>query len=431
MSIRNILATYNLVGVSANIYEPAINAARGCDLGLLVKKEDIIQIDRRLQTNADEAIGKEEPDCVYDLGGIAQGIYNFDKAQPQHFGFICGFALGNVSVATAGLGYKHTIAPIKFDLDAARSCPSFTLIQRLGNQVLKEQFPSMFIDSFTASFPKDDWAKLQATLKGTGRRLDNITLDSLVALDNATTLTLAANGVHGSDAAERLSNVHQIIAEYPSGTWVDVAFSAVSSATPAVITIASVGGTGGSISYKVIYIPVESGWAAAFPSRVNETPLRTSQLSVNIGGKWNGTVISGGHSLAAEIKTLEWKFANNLTPEFAPGSGNLSYANRCLRSGRTQTISLGREFRDYIYQQHIDANDTFVVYAKAEGSEYSAGHRYTVEIVFPKVAVLKASKGVDGNRLSEALELQVLEDDTYGSVIVYVKNLQPKYCQAA
>lgn len=431
MSIRNILASYNLIGVSANEYESAINTARTCNLGILCKKEDIVQIDRRIQTNADEAIGKEEPDTMYDLGGIAQATLNFDKAQPQHFGFICGYGLGSVSVVAAGsTGYKHTIVPITFDLDEDRSCPSFTLVQRLGNQVLKERFISMFVDSFNASFPKDDWCKLQAVIKGTGYREDNITHESLTALDNATSITLAANGVQGSTAAERLANVQRIIAEYPSGTWVDVTYSAVSAATPAVITITSVGGAGTSITYKVLYVPTESGWMT-FPSRVSETPLRVSQLAVNIGGKWNGTAIAGGHSLAAELKSLEWKFANNMTPEFTPGAGLVSYADRCLRSGRTQSISLGREFRDYVYQQHIDDNDTFVVYCKAEGALYEAGHYYTVETVFPKVAVLKATKGVDANRLSEALDLQVLEDDTYGSVVMNVKNQQAQYCQAA
>jgi len=50
-----------------------------------------------------------------------------------------------------------------------------------------------------------------------------------------------------------------------------------------------------------------------------------------------------------------------------------------------------------------------------------------VEIIFPKVGVLNAPLSVDGKRLAEAGDLQVLEDDTYGSVIVKVKNLQATY----
>lgn len=258
MGVRNNMASYNLLGVSADVYESAINVARACNVGMLVKKDNIIQITPRRQDNSDEAIGKEEPDAIYDNGGLSEATFNYEKAQPQHFGFICGYGLGSVSVAAAGsTGYKHTIRPIAFDLDGNRSCPSFTAVQRLGNQVLKERFPSMFVDSFTASFAKDEWCKLSASIKGTGLREDNVTQESITALDNAVSLTLAANGVQGSDAATRLANVHRIIAEFPSGTWVDVSYSAVSGATPAVITISSVGGAGASITYKIMYIPTE------------------------------------------------------------------------------------------------------------------------------------------------------------------------------
>jgi hypothetical protein len=428
MSVRNILATHNLLAVSANVRESAINTEGTLDTCMLVAADDIVNLNPRRESNADEAIGKEEPDGIYDLGGLAEGTFNFNKAQPQHFAFIMAYALGQCESAAAGAtGYKHTITPINFDLDTARSNPSFTAAMRYGKQVLKRRFASCFVDSFTASFPKDDWVKISAAIKATGKVTTNIYEETLAALDNAESLTLAANGVEGSSAAERLANMQRIIGEYPSsGVWTDVAYSAVSAATPAVITIASLGGAGASINYKLLYVPTESGWMS-FPSRINETPLRVVQLLINVGGKWNGSAIAGGHQLAAELKSLEWSFANGITPEFTPGSGNLYYADRAIRTGREQSVSLGREFRDYVYQQHIDLNDTFVVYMIAEGAEYEDGHKYTVEVVFPKVAVMSAPIGVDAKRLSEDLTLQILEDDTYGSVAAYVKNKQQKY----
>jgi hypothetical protein len=50
-----------------------------------------------------------------------------------------------------------------------------------------------------------------------------------------------------------------------------------------------------------------------------------------------------------------------------------------------------------------------------------------VEIIFPKVAVLASPISVDGKRLAEAGDLQVLEDETYGSVIVIVQNKVTAY----
>jgi len=426
------MASYNLIGVSADVYESAINTARACNLGLLLDKSNICQIEPRRQHNGNEANGKEEPDRIDDLGGNSKMPFNFEKAQPQHFGFICGYGLGSVSVAAAGsTGYKHTIVPITFDLDAFRSLPSFPLVQRLGNQVLKERFTSMFVNDFTAEFAEDSWVKLSGNLLGTGLREDNVTEESITTLDTATSLTLAANGVQGSDAATRLSNVHRIIAETSSGVWVDVAFSAVSAATPAVITITAPGAGAADITYKVMYIPTEAESWHTFPSRVTETALRVVQFDVTVGGKWSGSAHSGGHSLGGELKKLTWKCNNNLKARFSPGSGNLNYADRCLRSGRVQTVDFDREFKDYIFQQHIDDNDTFVVYMLAEGAEYESGHKYTVEVIFPKVGVMSAKRGVADNRLSESPSLQVLEDSTYGSVIVNVKNMQAKYAQAS
>ena len=112
--------------------------------------------------------------------------------------------------------------------------------------------------------------------------------------------------------------------------------------------------------------------------------------------------------------------------EFVPGAGE-AYAARAFRPARTQTVKVNRELREYILQQHIDSNDTFGLYIKAEGAEYEAGYKYYVEVIFPSVAILSAPLSVDGKRVAEAGDLLVLEDDTYGSVIVNVQNKQTKY----
>ena len=163
-----------------------------------------------------------------------------------------------------------------------------------------------------------------------------------------------------------------------------------------------------------------------FPARVSETPLRVAEMTVKLGGAWSGSAFEGGRELDAEIRSIEWAFNNNMEIEFVPGAGD-SYASRAFRPARTQTIKLDREFREYILQQHIDDNDDFGVYILCEGDIYDTPHKYQVEIIFPKVAVLNAPLNVDGKRVAEAGDLTVLEDDTYGSVIVNVKNLQSTY----
>ena len=558
--MRSFRATRNLLAVSANSKETAINTEQTLDTTMLVEMTDVINLEPRRESNADEQTGKEEADAVYDLGNMSGGPLTFNKAQPQHFALLMAYALGTVYSSAAGTGYEHKITPIDGDEDADRSVPGFTAGQRLGATVLKRLFASLFVDSFNAVFAADDWCKISATLKGTGKVTNNTTEESIAANDNVTSLTLAANAVQGSNAADRLANVQRIKAYY-NGAWREVTYSAVSAATPAVITIVSVGGAGASITYKVLYIPTESAWCT-FPARVTETPLRVAEITIKLGATWidsitNGTMeldsnwadvgtpaanvrsdaqaysgtyshkftpdaadegiksdafttitgimyhgelwvypddttavtvtvrcgddsgdvfdqsftvvqdawnkivfsyeetaggalaylkidsgaaaagdfyvdlvslcsFQGGREMDAEIKSVEWAYNNNLEITFSPGAGD-SYAARCFRPARNQTIRLNREMREYILQQHIDDNDDFGLYILAEGAVYNSAHKYQVAIVFPKVAVLTSPISVDGKVNAEAGDLLVLQDDTYGSVIAYVKNLQASY----
>lgn len=422
---RSYMATHDLIAVSANAGETAINTEQTLDTTMLCALGDIINMEHRRESNENEATGKEEPDTIYDLGALVNAAMNFEKAQPQHFAFLLAYALGSIATAAAGAGYQHTITPISGDLDGDRSLPSFTAAQRYGNNVLRRRFASMFVDAVTASFARDAWCKITGNIKGTGKVTTNVQEETVNAYIDGTTLTLAANGVEGADAATRLQNVQRIKVELTTGVWTEVVFSAVSDATPAVITIVAPGGTHTLKDFKVLYIPTESGWMT-FPARINETPLRVSEMTLKVGGTWSGSAFEGGRELQAEVKSVDWSVNNNLAVEFVPGGGG-AYASRAMRGGRTQKITLNREFREFIMQQHLVDNDTLGLYILAEGAIYDTPHKYQVEIIFPKVAVLSAPISVDGKRLGEAGDLQVLEDDTYGSVIVKIKNLQATY----
>ncbi len=422
---RSYQATHDLIAVSANRSETAINTEQALDTTMLCALGDIINMEHRRESNENEATGKEEPDTLYDLGALVNASFNFEKAQPQHFAFLLAYALGTPSVAAAGSGHVHTIVPISGYLDEDRDLPSFTAAQRYGKEVLRRRFASLFVDSISASFSKDSWCKIKGTIKGTGKVTTNVVEVVVAAAKNVTSLTLPALGVEGADAATRLQNVQRIRAELASGVWTEVAYTAVSGASPAVITIAAPGGTADVVNYRILYIPTESGWMS-FPARINETPLRVSEMTLKVGGTWSGSAFAGGRELQAEVKSVDWSFNNNLAVEFVPGGGG-AYASAAKRGGRTQKITLNREFREFIMQQHLVANDTLGFYILAEGAVYDSPHKYQVEIIFPKVAVLKAPITVDGKRLGEAGDLQVLEDDTYGSVIVKIKNLQDTY----
>jgi len=427
---RSYQATHNQIAVSANLRETAINTVAALDTTMLFDLGNVIDLERRRQPNADEASGYEEADLIYDLGAKAKWPLSTGRAQPQHFGLVLGYGLGSVSTAALGDGYKHTITPLAGDLDDDRSNPTFTAGMRFGNTVLKRRFASMGVSDFTASFSKDDWVKLSGNVVGTGLVADNVVEEVVSALPTVEELTLAANAVEGgASAVVRLQNVQRIRAELTTGVWTEVVYTAVSAVEPAVITIAAPGAGGEVVNYRILYIPAEADWHT-FPARVQETPLRVSEMTLKVGGKWSGTEFGGGRELQAELKSLEWSFKNGITPEFVPGGGG-QYASRMIREGRDQTIKLSREFREYILQQHIDANDELGLYIQCVGGLMDATYYYTVEIIFPSVGVIAAPISVDGKRLAEAGDLKVLEDATYGSVIVNVQNLQAKYAGVA
>jgi hypothetical protein len=282
------------------------------------------------------------------------------------------------------------------------------------------------VDQVRVEFAKDGWAKISGVIKGTGKVTDNTQVDTVTAAWNTQSLTLPANGVEGASAAERLANVHAVKVLNPeTQAWEEVNYTEVSGATPAVITITPPG-TGGTLTaYRVYYLPPESGWTA-IPGRVEEPPLKVSQVTVNIGGRWNGSGYLGGQTLAAELQRLVWHCNNHLSLERTPGGGS-DHANRAIRRGREQKLTMDRDFRDFLLQQHLKDGDYLSLYIRAQGPEFEAGRHYQVELVFPRVAVAAAAVKTAQRRLSEEVELAVLEDEAYGSVVAYVQNQVSSY----
>jgi len=426
-SIRNFLATHNLLAVSAKRRETAMNTEQELDTVMLADLNSVLHYQAVKFPNREELTGKEEADRLHHLGGKVLGNLSFIRAQPQHFAFLLAYGLGAVETTRVGAsGYRHKLWPISGEVDSARSNPSFTAAMRFGRQVLKRRFASCFIDQVRVEFPKDGWARIYGSVRGSGKVTDNTQVEEVAAPYNASSLTLAANGMAGETAAERLSNVQAVQVQNPATqAWDEVTYLAVSGAAPAVITITAPGAGNEVTTYRVYYLPRESGWTV-FPPRVEEPPLKVSELAVTLGGRWDGQAVSGGHRLAAELKSLSWTLKNSLAPESTPGAG-AGYANRAFRAGREQSLKFDRDFRDFLLNQHLKDNDTLTVALKAVGPEFEPGVCYQVEAVFPRVAVVNAPVKVSQRRLGEEVEFAVLEDDDYGSSVAWVQNRVESY----
>ncbi len=420
--MKSLRATHNLLAVSAFAREQEMNQFQDLDLTLLVELGNVINLEYRKETNEGEQNGKEEADMIYNLGQTSALSISFPKAQPQHFVFMYAYALGQLQSESAGAGYLKTITPYDGDLDRYRSLPGFTAAQRLGKTVVKERFASMFVNSVTSTFSKDEFVKLSGSIIGTGKHERSVIEETVSAAKNATSLTLAANSVQGAKDKDRLDSIHQIRVELSPGIFHEVDYSAVSEASPAEITITAPDAAADIVNYKILYQPSETAWMS-FPNMITETPLRVSRLTFQIGGAYDGNSFIGGREMGPEISSIEHSLENNGSVEFTPGAGD-DYASTYFREGRKQTLKLNREFREFILQNYLKTSEYFGASVLAEGMEYEYGHKYSVELIFPRLAVLNSPVSVDGKKLAEAGDMSVLEHDTYGSVIVKIKNLQ-------
>jgi len=424
--MHNTRSNLNQLAASVGTSETAINTEQTLDQSLLVGADDYLQVVPRRENNADEANGKEEPDLVYDNGQTVNMSANFSKLQPNHAAFMLAYGLGSTATVAAGTGYEHTITPISGDVDNDRSNPTFTAGQRLGETINKTLAASMGVSSTSITFAADDWVTGSAELVGTGKVEHTATEElDINALDNVTSLTLASVGVQGATDTERLDNVFTVRAYY-NGAWRYLTPTAVSAATPAVITIPSLGGSGASVEYRVLRVATEPAWAT-FPARVVETPLRVSQMYLTIGGEWDGSAFQGGRQICSRLSSFSWDFSNEgMEPVFTPCAGG-SYAGRMQRESRNQTLSIAQELKDVLAREIMTANEYFGLHVICEGAEYSAGHKYTLEVIFPRLGILNNPLSSDRSRVAETLDIQVLEDAIYGSVIVKVKNLVSGY----
>ena len=141
-----------------------------------------------------------------------------------------------------------------------RDLPSTTMVQRLGNELISREFAGVMVDSLQLSFRKGEFVSFNVGLKNTGKFQSNLLSEEISGNSDDTSVTLAANGVAGSDAAARLDSVHSVSFKLDSGGgWQDVHFTAASAATPSEITISAPDDSGTNAgTYRVIYVPSNS-----------------------------------------------------------------------------------------------------------------------------------------------------------------------------
>ena len=423
---KNLLEQTGRIAVFRERENPKGTPAAGNGVSLLLESGSGLGLARAIEDNRDQVTGVEGATEVYYGGHTASGKLSQKRVKPDFLAFVLAHFFGACASAPAGTSaYRHTITPLA-DLDH----PSFTLVQRRGDSILKERFAGNHIEGFTLDLG-EGWAGLSADVKGWGKREVNYAREIVTAPANSTQITLSANAVEGADAAERLENVFRVRArDAGSEVWTLPGVSAVSGDAPAAIGLQNPVGTSATpIAFHVDYIPAEAAWCD-FPPAVDESPLKLVEAKVVVDGWFDGEDLAGGEVLAADLFSFSITGANNLAIKHAPdGSGQL-HAAQSLRSGRQLTIKLHEKLRNTIRQYQLDhaESERLAVALVLQGAEIDpGGPRFGAELIFPSCALLAAPIAVQGGFLAQEGDLTVLDDGTYGGAIVRCYNRQTGY----
>lgn len=423
----------NLFAVSAEARETAINTFQTLDQSIVVGEGDFVQLVPMRETNRGEATGYEEPTEMYDNGRTYNMSFSPKFCTYNKLAFILAYCLGSVTSTTVFAGRRHVITPIDGYIDGDRSNPTFTAAQRLGGGTQKMRFASGAVQSMTESYSPGEWVKLSANMAFTGKYEATVYEVTVTDLDNVTSLTLPSNVV-GTNAQERLDSVQSIRVEYNGIKDQYVApVSVTNVAGPpatATVTIASLGGTGSTVNYKVLYRPPEPAWGT-LPAAVSEPNLKVSQIFITIGGSWNGTAFQGGRTVCSDLGSLEVSFSNDgLEPVQTPCSSDpdQQYAGVMKRTGRTQTVTLSKELRDDLMNAMYNAEENIGLHIIADGPSLGvAGGSYRYERIWPRLAITDRQLSSENSRNQETLTLEALVDPVYGSTIAVIQNLVNTY----
>ncbi len=173
------------------------------------------------------------------------------------------------------------------------------------------------------------------------------------------------------------------------------------------------------------------------PTVVGESYLRYGDVSFTRGGSLSGSVGAGDlavggspTSLQGDLQSFEWTIDNQAQTIYEMGDSS-SYVSRVERGDKfNQSLSAIFEMQDDTHKTGLINGSEYVMNIPITGAVIAGGsgsYNFSCDIIFPKVVYKEAKKDRDGETITVNAEFQVLEDTTYGSVIVKIINEQTAY----
>ena len=173
------------------------------------------------------------------------------------------------------------------------------------------------------------------------------------------------------------------------------------------------------------------------PTVVGESYLRYGDVNFTRGGSLSGTVVGGDlavggspTSFKADLQSFEWTMDNQAQTFYEMGDSS-GYVTRAERGDRfQQNLSAVLEMQGDSHKTGLINGTEYILHIPIAGAVIPGGSgsfNYSCDLIFPKVVYKEAKKDRDGEVVTVNAEFQVLEDTSYGSVIVKVINEQTGY----
>jgi len=181
----------------------------------------------------------------------------------------------------------------------------------------------------------------------------------------------------------------------------------------------------------------EESSAISKPAVVAESYLRYGDVELTRGGALSGTVGAGTLAVGSSptsfktaLKKFEYGVSSDPRPIYEMGD-NSGYVSRVERGERwNHSLSAVLEMADDTHKTALINGTEYVLNIPIVGGVIAGGSgnlNYTAELIFPRVVYREARKDLDGDVVVVKADFEVMEDTTYGSVIVKVQNKQSAY----
>jgi len=423
-------STGDLLAVST-LAQTVLDTPATIDKLLRLSADSAINVKTTREGNQGEKTGQVEATDIDVLDQSAEGTIKQDKATPDGIAWMAAFALGSHAMTTPYSGVRrHTSV-----LSAYPTEPFyFTGAHRKGGastaaaaEFLRHM--NLGLTSFQMALAKEAFLKTEAGVLGTGDSSSAIKTETITALNNATSLTLAFDPV-----GDAFANVTVWADQNGDGQFETQVFPTAYNAGTNALTITGLAGDGlSSIPYRCSYHVKnsETGYTWSDLSALVVEPeflLKASNLQVFLAGKYAepGSVptFTGGQQALCDLESLTWKLDWN------------AKVGRCWRTGNTedptatsidygdvvQTIDIDRRMKDYLLSQNFDANTAFSIYFDAIGPVIASTEKFFVKCWWPKVKLMSKDTKITDNRWVEAGSMLVLKDAAFPTVVIQTQN---------